>query len=120
MHYILFAFLVLGHLAFADGISLKAPLDFDQIEKLLKDRRDVGTVEAFLHELPRENREHYVLMHTSASLQGASFEEPRVLSVTIDGNFALAFNGSHRQARGNTVEMWKVDRTGHRYEFREI
>src|SRR6185437_3714157 len=106
--------------ATTSAASLVAPLTFPAVATFLEARPDVATVAAFLHDLPKEYRDHYVLVHTSESLQGSSFERPRVLVAGLDGDFALAFTGSDAQARGNTVEMYSYDRESRAYEFREI
>lgn len=104
----------------AAASPLPDKMTFEAIARFLRENPDVRSVEAFVHALPKTYREHYVLMHTSASLQGSSFEQPRVLTVALDGEMALAFTGADEQARGNTVELWQFDRPHTRYEFREL
>lgn len=108
-----------------------------EIDAFLRRHPEIRSVEAFLKRaLPQEALQHSVHMHQSESLQGAhptvpqphsdaplegnALLGPRVIASSNEGRFIVAFNGSDKQIRGNTVEMMRFIPEEARFELAEL
>ena len=112
-----FTALGLGETAFA---ALSFPVDFGQIETLLKSGAGVDSVEGFLAQLPEASRQHSVLLFHSRSLQSATADKPRAIVFGTDGTFFLAFNNTPGDRKYRAVEMLEFIASENRFELREI
>ena len=86
--------------------------DFAALHSLLTTRR-IDSIEDLLPALPESLRLHYALVFASRSLQGASFESPRVILFGPDARFVVAFGGDPNQRGYNVLETMEFnDRSG--------
>jgi cytochrome c553 len=99
--------------AHADGFG------FASLEALMR-TRDVGTVDELLAALPEGQRRNYALVFDSRSLQGASFENPRVILYGPDARFVLTFNGNAAQHGFRAVETLEFDAAAREFRLREL
>lgn len=109
--------LILGLICFA-ATSFGQIHSVDSIRTMLRDR-NIRTMEEFLENLPEDIRSNYTLMHTSKSLHGSSYEEPRAMMYG-NGQWIVTFNGSPSQAAGNMVEMMIYNPSDKTYAFHEL
>ncbi len=68
-------------------------------------KKNLKTVEQVLDVLPESYLKGYTLVHSSKSLQGASFMNPRAIVFGNDGHFIITFNGHPDQKGFHTLEM---------------
>lgn len=100
------------------------------IRNFIVDNR-ISSIEEFLSLLPTSYRSRYVLVHTSKSIQGASYQYPRVL-LTGRGDFyknndyntqsdaVISFNGHPSQFGHKSLEIMQYKEKERRFEFSEI
>lgn len=93
---------------------------------------DVRSIDELLPLLPADYRAEYTLMHTSLSLQPATFEFPRVIMTGPRATLVIAFNGDPQAVRYNVLEIIQFREAGapaappnpatppRGFEFREI
>src|ERR1700756_2838222 len=93
--------------------------NFASLEALLR-THDAGTVEELLAALPEAQRHNYALVFDSRSLQGASFENPRVILYGPDARFVLTFNGNAAQHGFRAVETLEFDSVTRAFRLREL
>jgi hypothetical protein len=92
---------------------------FESLQALIR-TRDVGTVEELLAALPEAQRRNYALMFDSRSLQGASFDNPRVILYGPDARFVLTFNGDIAQRGFRVLETLEFDTVAREFRLREL
>ena len=93
--------------------------DFAALHSLLTTRR-IDSIEDLLPALPESLRHHYALVFASRSLQGASFESPRVILFGPDARFIVAFNGDPNQRGYNVLETMEFNDSSGQFLLREI
>ena len=71
---------------------------------------DVRSIDELLPLLPADYRSEYTLMHTSPSLQPATFEYPRVIMTGPRATLVIAFNGDPQAMRHNVLEIIQFSR----------
>ena len=106
-------------IAWAASASRAAAFDFTALQSLLQDHH-IDSVEQLIAALPAAQRSHYALMFESRSLQGASYEHPRVILFGTDVRFIVAFNGNSDQRGFNTVETMEFDNYVKEFRLREL
>ena len=104
-------------------------LTFEVLENWTN-RRFPSSLEDLIRMLPRSLRGQYALMHSSHSLQGGTFDEPRALMITPDGKLVVSFNGnpdppqstnpSRNPASYNDLEIVQFRDATNSFEFRKI
>ena len=82
--------------------------------------RQVRSIEGLLPELPASLRYRYALMFASRSLQGASFNDPRVILYGPDARFIVTFNGDPSHRGFHALETMEFDEETKQFRFREI
>lgn len=111
---------VLGGIALALALPAgAASFTYSDLVSLIREK-NVTSVETLLPQLPQELRSHYVLMHTSESLQAASYENPRVILFGEDAQLTCTFNGDPEHAGYDTIECFQFHKAQRRFEFRQI
>ena len=73
---------------------------------------DVRSIDELLPLLPADYRSEYTLMHTSPSLQPATFEYPRVIMTGPRATLVIAFNGDPQADRYNVLEIIQFSEGG--------
>lgn len=91
----------------------------EQVESFVKGRQ-LKSVEEFLEALDDDQKDHYVMMYDSKSLQGASFQKPRVIMFSKTGEILFSFNGDTTQKNGNKIEMILFDENTSKFRAHEI
>lgn len=97
----------------------QGPVTIENIETHLT-QKNITTIEGFIQSLDKSLRSQYVLMHTSKSLQGASFQKPRVIMFNENAQMMLSFNGDKAQQNGNKIEMILFDKESASFSAHEI
>lgn len=93
--------------------------EFSEMMEMAKSP-SVNSVADFLANLPLEIRDDFTLIHTSGSLQGSSYENPRALIYNQDGSLMMTFNGDPSQRGYEAVEVARFDQEKRKIEFYEI
>jgi len=106
-------FVFLSALALSISASAAA-FTYEDLVAMIRDRQ-VTSIEGLLPLLPEDLRKDYVLMHTSESLQSATFESPRAILFGRDARLTCAFNGG-----GDTLECFQFRRAERRFDFHQI
>ncbi|RQP21334.1 hypothetical protein [Piscinibacter terrae] len=96
-----------------------APLGLSAIHQLVTERK-VSSVEELLSQLPTQYRSRFTLVFASRSLQGASFENPRVILYGADAQFILTFNGNAQDRGVESVEMLEFDPSARQFALQEL
>jgi hypothetical protein len=96
-----------------------SPYDWKFLNELI-DRKNITTIEDLLPELPQEIRAEYVLMHTSRSLQGATFQAPRAILHWDSAKKIMSFNGGPEQKGGSSIEMIQFNEDTRKFEFHRL
>ena len=91
----------------------------ESIKEMIRNR-NIRTMDEFISELPEDILTNYTLMHTSKSLHGSSYAEPRALLFGSTGQWIVSFNGSNHQAAGEMVEMMIYNPKDKTYAFHEL
>ncbi len=81
------------------------PVTIDDLE-LMTSKND--TIEKFIANLGQDIRSQYVLMHKSRSLQGASYQNPRVIMFNKDAQMLLSFTDQSNKG-GDKIEVILFD-----------
>lgn len=76
----------------------------------------IDSIETLLKCLPLDIRRRYTLVWYSQSLQKASFESPRVIMYTGNGDFVLTVN-DEKMPGGNTIETISVNKKTGEFHF---
>ena len=110
---------------YAHGLSFTNKTDDFSYEKLVKliEDKNLNTVEqtlAAIKENYPKSLEKYVLMYESRSLQKASPENPRVLSLAGSKEMVFSFNGHPDQSGFSQLEIMQFRSDTDTFEFREI
>jgi hypothetical protein len=90
----------------SDRIANESLLNFEFLKKFIIDNK-ISSVEQMLPLLPPEYLKKFTLMHSSASLQGSSYENPRTIIFGEEARFIMTFNGYHAVGRdrdGNPLD----------------
>lgn len=98
-------------------------LPADANYELLKNRIEtcgLRTVESVIAILPESHLKNYTLMHTSASAQGSSYQNPRAILYGEDARLIVAFNGESSQAAYQDLELIQFRDDSKQFEFRRI
>jgi hypothetical protein len=93
--------------------------DFSALEQLIREHQ-VRSIEDLLPLLPASLRSRYVLVFASRSLQGASFEHPRVILFDPDARFVLSFNGDAARPGFAAIETMAFDDATATFRLREV
>jgi hypothetical protein len=104
-------------------ISLSFPLanasDFSY-EDLVKIAQDKNSVEEVLPLLPESFRSNYTLMHSSQSLQGSSYENPRAIMFGENAKLICSFNGDPSHRGYDSLECIQFRDKERKFDFRQI
>ncbi len=92
---------------------------FASLQALIQ-THDVRTVDELLAALPEAQRRNYALVFDSRSLQGASFENPRVILYGPDARFVVTFNGEAAQRGFRAIETLEFDAVTREFRLREL
>lgn len=114
-----FSFLILSGLCGWASVANTAPFTYDDLVKTIQDHH-VTSIEALLPLLPEAFRKNYVLMHDSQSLQGATFENPRIALFGEDASLTCAFNGAAPEAGFDALECFQYKSAERAFDFRQI
>ena len=107
------------------GFLLVTPLargsdyDFAALQSTIQNN-GIRSIEDLLPMLPGSLRSSYALVFASRSLQGASFEAPRVILYGADARFIVTFNGDASQRGYRALETMEFDDASGQFKFREI
>jgi cytochrome c553 len=82
--------------------------------------QNIQTMEDFIKNLPPVLLSNYTLMHTSKSLHGSSYENPRAILFDEKAHWVVTFNGLESQSSGQMVEIMLYDPMTKTYGFHEI
>lgn len=82
--------------------------------------RDLNTIDDLIKALPKEYKENFTLVHSSQSLQGASYQNPRAVVFGPDASLVMTFNGDPSQKGYNNLEILHWDKTSKQLELREV
>jgi hypothetical protein len=107
--------LILG----TSGLVHAESFDFDSLRRLVETRR-IQTIEDLIAALPDDLRTHYALVFSSRSLQGASFDAPRVILFGSDARLIVTFNGDASERGNSAIETAEFDPINSRFVFREL
>ena len=107
--------LILG----TSGLAHAESFDFDSLRRLVETRR-IQTIEDLIAALPDDLRTHYALVFSSRSLQGASFDAPRVILFGSDARLIVTFNGDASERGNSAIETAEFDPINSRFVFREL
>jgi hypothetical protein len=83
-------------------------------------RCQIQRVDDLLPLLSKEHLSHYVLLHHSESLQGASKDDPRAILYGKDAKLVLSWNGKPDQVRYNNIEVLVFRDATQSFEARDI
>ena len=106
-------------LALATPVARGGDFDFEALRSLVASHH-IQTIEDLLPALPDTLRSHYTLVFASRSLQGASFERPRVILFGSDAQFIIAFSGDPGQPGFNLLETMEFDARSGKFLLREM
>ncbi len=112
-------FLVLFCTGLVSSTHPARAFSFSALKELIL-KKEIHRVEELLPLLPTPLRSHYALMFNSRSLQGSSFENPRVLMFMDQGQFMASFNGDPSQKAFDGFETMEFDPYAQEFNFREI
>jgi hypothetical protein len=73
-----------------------------------------------LKSLPKALRMSYTLQYNSGSIQGAFYENPRVIMFSPTADLVLSFNGHENMVGGDQIEAMAYDDVKDQYVFHEI
>lgn len=110
--------LALGLFAFAatPAGAGNSSFDFSALKNLIE-TRGLTSIQAVLPLLPEEMRRNFVLMHSSLSLQGSSYEAPRAILHTADAKLIVAFNGAPEQRGFDDLEITQFNQAEKVFEY---
>lgn len=97
-------------------------LSFAKLVELISENQ-LTSIEQVLERLKQDRPDYfqnYVLMYHSRSIQGSSFEAPRVLLFDQSGQFVFTFNGDRQQKGFNSLETMEFDSSTNKFTFHEI
>jgi hypothetical protein len=118
------ALLLASPSTFADyesSASKKAVDNFNFVDlRSIVESSKARSIEDVLPLIPETLRSNYVLMYGSRSLQGSSFQNPRVLLFGETAKLIVAFNGEKSQNGYNELEVVSFDEANARFDFYEI
>jgi hypothetical protein len=80
----------------------------------------VTSLEQLLPKLPEDLRSNYVLMHDSRSLQGASYDAPRVILFGTDARLTCAVAGDSGLPGFDALECFQFREAERTFDFRQI
>lgn len=98
-------YILLALLSFNSYSALNEPVTIEKIEQYLASHK-INTLPDFLKYLPSDIRSRYTLVRSSSSLQGGSYQDPRVIMYSKNSQFLFSFNGGKHQRGGETVELF--------------
>jgi hypothetical protein len=98
---------------------MASPLNFEVLQNTVENC-SITTIEDVLSRLPDDYQSRYALVYNSRSLQGATPENPRVISFGTDASFILAFNNDPTLMGHDKIETISFDHPSARFIFREI
>lgn len=94
-------------------------LTIDDIEKVVA-AQNLDTIEKFIQSFDKQTRSQYILMHKSKSVQGATYQKPRVIMFTKDAQMIFSFTGDKTQRNGDKVEIILYDKEKKSFSAHEI
>jgi hypothetical protein len=83
-------------------------------------QKNITSIEDLLPQLPETFRSNYTLMHTSGSLQEASFTSPRAILFGEDASLTCTFNGDSAQNGFDNLECFQFQPQERSFDFRQI
>lgn len=98
---------------------MASPLSFEVMQKTIENC-NITTIDDVLSRLPDDYKSRYALVYNTFSLQGATPENPRVISFGTDASFILAFNNDPTLEGYDNIETISFDHPKARFIFREI
>lgn len=110
---------VLLGLALLLRVAACSGMDFESLRALIETQH-LRSVESVLERLAPVLRYRYALVFSSRSLQGASYQAPRVILYGMDARLVVTFNGDPGQAGYLALETLEFDAERHEFLFREI
>ncbi len=109
------------------GKSYGRDLNLDQVIAAFQNPSAPRSVEEFLAWVQikaPDHLRHFTLMHSSESLQGASYQDPRAIVFGPSARLIFTFNGNHKQKGFYNLEFiqFREGGNGHQphFEFREL
>ncbi len=101
------------------GVTQIQALTYEGLRELIESQR-LTRIEDVIPQLPPEFHEHYTLMHTSRSLQGASPTAPRGILFGKDAKLVISFGGDPQLNGFDTLEVIQFRADRREFEFRQI
>ncbi|MCE3014113.1 MAG: hypothetical protein LW878_13715 [Proteobacteria bacterium] len=98
---------------------LKEPYTIEAIENYIIDKK-VTTIPEFIEGFDQNTKSNFVLMHTSHSLHGATYQKPRALVFSKTAQLVFSFNGDNSQKNGDKIELILFDKTKATFSAHEI
>lgn len=92
---------------------------YEDLETLIISQQ-LRSIDSVLPKLPPMMLSNYTLMYASGSLQGASFQNPRVILFGANARLTCAFNGDPSQAGYDTLECFQFRDADRKFDFRQI
>lgn len=118
-----FRVLAIGLIIFDLSISLAAepPTDitYEWLEQLIK-TENLSSVQAVIEKLPDGYKKNFVLMRSSASIQGATLENPRVIMFGKTARLMMTFNGHPKERGFDRLEMIEFNDQTKKFDFKFI
>lgn len=95
---------------------------FEKLQELIESQqlKSIEQVLSVTKDYYPEYFDNYIMMYHSRSLQGSSFEAPRVMLFDRSAQFILTFNGDPKHRGYDRLEIMQFRADQHRFEFREI
>jgi hypothetical protein len=103
----------------SQGFANDSQYDWNWLNKIIDEKR-ITTIEDLLPEIPAELRSTYTLMYDSRSLQGATYQSPRVIMNWDHAKKIISFNGDPSQRGGGSIEMIQFNEEEAKFEFHRI
>lgn len=107
---------ILSILTFSSAVYATPSFSIIQFVNLI-DANKVHDIEGALAILPDDLKSNYTLQYKGHGLQGASFENPRVILFGLDAKFIIAFNGSKEQALNSSLEIMQFNESKSEFEL---
>lgn len=101
------------------AISAVNDFNYEQLRSLIEVNK-LTTIEQLLEQLPVEYKDSYTLVYQSASLHGASLQQPRAVLYGKDAKLIITFNGDPAQRRYQHLEILQYRPALNEFEFRGI
>lgn len=94
--------------------------DYQTIRDLLVKNSSIRSIDQLLDRMDEDMFDHYLLMHSSGSLQQASVKAPRVILFNKDATFIMAFTGRNDLIGSNRLEMIQFNSNENHFEFYDV